>query len=212
MEHLENNIIRKKLESLEELPSNYDVNLASKFDLVMQANQPKKKNYLLWLAVPASIAASFILFLIFGQSNISSTQIASKVQKHQTTKFNSIKPQKQMAIGFPIRVKNKKVISPAKKVESKTITVPQIAVNTKQENKTEQIDSLVSEIQIASNNPNQKQKKSRFREIDFNEQVDQVNFASEAKKEASFIKFKFPDRAAVNSIQPDRNFSYRQSF
>jgi hypothetical protein len=65
MEHLENNIIRKKLESLEELPSNYDVNLASKFDLVMQANQPKKKNYLLWLAVPSSIAASFILFLIF---------------------------------------------------------------------------------------------------------------------------------------------------
>jgi hypothetical protein len=212
MEHLENNIIRKKLESLEELPSNYEVNLASKFDLVMQANQPKKKNYLLWLAVPASIAASFILFLIFGQSNISSTQIASKVQKHQTIKFDNIKPQKQMAIGFPIRVKTKKVNNSNKKIESKIATVPQLAENNQQVNTIEKTDSLVSEIQIVSNNPNQKQKKSRFREIDFNEQVDQVNFASEAKKEASFIKFKFPDRAAVNSIQPDRNFSYRQSF
>ncbi len=212
MEHLENNIIRKKLESLEELPSNYEVNLASKFDLVMQANQPKKKNYLLWLAVPASIAASFILFLIFGQSNIPSTLIASKVKKPQTSKFDNIKPQKQMAIGFPIRVKNKKAISPSKKVESKTTIVPQLAVNTKQENKTDQIDSLVSEIQIVSNNSNQKQKKSRFREIDFNDQVLPVNLASESKKEPNFIRFKFSDGAAINSIQPEKVLSYRQSF
>jgi hypothetical protein len=212
MEHLENNIIRKKLESLEELPSNYEVNLASKFDLVMQANQPKKKNYLLWLAVPASIAASFILFLIFGQSNIPSTQIVSKVQKHQTIKFDNIKPQKQMAIGFPIRVKNKKVSSPAKKVESKTVSVPQIAVITHQENKIEKTDSIVSEIQIVSNNSNQKHKKSRFREIDFNEQIIPVHLASESKKESGFIRFKLPDGPAVSSIQPEKILSYRQSF
>jgi hypothetical protein len=212
MEHLENNIMRKKLESLEELPSNYEVNLASKFDLVMQANQPKKKNYLLWLAVPSSIAASFILFLIFGQTFNQSTQTAFQVIKYQTTKFDTIKPQKQMAIGFPVRVKNKKVSSPAKKVESKTITVPQIAVNTRQENKTEQVDSIVSEIQIASNNSNKKQKKSRFREIDFNEQVIPVHLASESKKESAFIRFKLPDGPAVSSIQPEKVLSYRQSF
>ncbi len=212
MEHLENNIIRKKLESLEELPSNYEVNLASKFDLVMQANQPKKKNYLLWLAIPSSIAASFILFLMFGQTMNQKTQTALKVENRQTSKFEYIKPQKQMAIGFPIRVKNKKVSSPAKKAESKTITVPQIALNTQQENITEQVDSLVSEIQIASNNSNQKHKKSRFREIDFNEQIIPVHLASESKKESGFIRFKLPDAAAVSSIQPEKVLSYRQSF
>ncbi len=212
MELLENKIIKEKLESLDKLPSNYEVDLASKFDLVMQANQPKKKNFLLWLSVPASIAASFILFLLFGQSNIPSTQIVSKVQKHQTIKFDNVKPQKQMAIGFPIRVKNKKVNNSNKKLESKIVTVPQLAENNLQMNTIEKVDSLVSEIQIVSNSINKKTKKYRFQEIDFNEQVVQVNLASEAKKEASFIKFKFPDRAAVNSFQPDRNFSYRQSF
>jgi hypothetical protein len=212
MEHSENNIIREKLNSLEELPSNYEVNLASKFDLVMQANQPKKKNYLLWLAVPASIAASFILFLLFGQSNIPSTQIASKVQKHQTTKFDNVKPQKQMAIGFPIRVKNKKVNIPSKKVESKVIISPQLAVDNQQEKKIQKTDSLISEIQIVSNNSNEKHKKSRFREIDFNEQIIPVHLASESKKEPNFIRFKFPDGAVINSIQPEKVLSYRQSF
>jgi hypothetical protein len=150
--------------------------------------------------------------LIFGQSNIPSTQTASKVQKHQTKKFDNVKPQKQMAIGFPIRVKNKKVNTPSKKVESKVITSPQLAVDNQQEKKIQKTDSLISEIQIVSNNSNQKQKKSRFREIDFNDQVLPVNLASESKKEPNFIRFKFPDGAAINSIQPEKVLSYRQSF
>lgn len=209
MELLENKIIREKLESLDKLPSNYEVDLASKFDLVMQANQPKKKNYLLWVAVPASIAASFVLFLMFGNSQFQSANTALKVQNHQSNNFEDLKTPKQMAIGYPVKVKGKKLATPSKKVDFKTSTIPQ---SIQQANQFTKVDSVFSEIQIVSNNSNLKQKKSRFREIDFNEQLIPVNLASESKKEQGFIRFKLPDGAAVTTIQPEKFLSYRQSF
>lgn len=213
MEHLENNIIKHKLESLDSLPENYEVNLASKFDLVMQANPKPKKNLVLWLSIPVSIAASILVVFLFVELQLNKGKLASlaKVQNQISLPLKS--PSSQISLGYPTRPKLKekqkvktnstsKSLKPVEQSKEITLVASSHLIT----------DSLVSIPQVLAQEVPKKNKKSRFKDLDFNDQILPVNLALESKKEIHFFKVKLPEAQLVNSIQGERALSYRQTF
>ena len=213
MEHLENNIIKQKLESLDTLPENYEVNLASKFDLVMQANPKPKKNLVLWLSIPISIAASILVVFLFGELQLSKGKSASLaiVQNQISLPFNN--SANQISLGYPTRPKLKekqkvktnstsKSLKPVEQIKEINLVASSHLIT----------DSLVSITQVLAQEVPKKNKKTRFKDLDFNDQILPVNLALESKKEIHFFKVKLPEAQLVNSIQGERALSYRQSF
>ncbi|MFY8021173.1 MAG: hypothetical protein ACOVP1_08245 [Bacteroidia bacterium] len=213
MEHLENNIIKQKLESLDTLPEYYEVNLHSKFDLVMQANQKPKKNIMIWLSLPISIAASILLIFFLFDLNANKSLSASKIQ-FEKTKIQSLPlSTKQIVLGYPTRPKLKGNLNV--KVQSTKPATPNLQQNKPLISEAQlnlRTDSMVSNIPELAQATSIKKKKNRFQDLDFNEQIIPGNLASESKKEIHFVKFKLPDGVLVNSVQSEKILSYRQSF
>lgn len=213
MEHLENNIIKQKLESLDTLPENYEVNLASKFDLVMQANPKPKKNLVLWLSIPISIAASILVVFLFGELQLSKGKSASLaiVQNQISLPFKN--SANQISLGYPTRPKLKEKQKVKTNSTSKSLKPVEQIKEIKLVASSHLItDSLVSITQVLAQEVSKKNKKSRFKDLDFNDQILPVNLALESKKEIHFFKVKLPEAQLVNSIQGERALSYRQSF
>ena len=213
MEHLENNIIKQKLESLDTLPENYEVNLASKFDLVMQANPKPKKNLVLWLSIPISIAASILVVFLFGELQLSKGKSASLaiVQNQISLPFNN--SANQISLGYPTRPKLKEKQKVKTNSTSKSLKPVEQSKDIALVASSHLItDSLISIPQVFAQEVPKKNKKSRFKDLDFNDQILPVNLALESKKEIHFFKVKLPEAQLVNSIQGERALSYRQTF
>jgi hypothetical protein len=173
MEMHSNNIIKQKIDSINNLPQNYEPNLESKWELLeagLKSNKPKP--FVFWFNRIGSVAAILLLFGGIGiyvikvvkPTNLKNPATA-QVQRIEKKEYGKLSlKSNSMANIQPINT-NKDVIIKPKKLKKVIEKEPPLMIT---ENK--HLDTPIHSVTIAENKVIETVKKyKRFTEIDFEE-------------------------------------------
>lgn len=205
------NIFKQKIDSINSLPSNYEPNLESKWELLEASLKPnKKKPFIYWFNKIGAVAA---VVLLFGAIGIYGVKIIkpTNVKKPGTAQVYTIEKEKYAA---NTNIKNKilpvvthqKVIAKQKKVNVTTEQKPPLLTESKP------VDTPIISVTLAENKEEETVKKQkRFTEIDFGETV--VTKPLEIKVASTQnIKFKIgatlPNKTLTGTAAENSSFGF----
>lgn len=195
MEHLEDKIIRNKIDSLDSLPAGYQPSLAGKWELLESALPERKNNKRYIFAIAASLLLLLGFSIIFYKfSATESTEILA-----QKPAIVNVKPAEKKGKFLPGKKQHNKEIAdqePTEKQHYKTTEKSHIYqapnIVTAQDSTTQIIgEEPVTENKnlAAQTNLPAKKSKKRFVEIDFNNAT-QMQPKQEQKFAENKVKFK----------------------
>jgi len=194
MEIQEDNIIKQKVNSLDGLPEGYEPNLESKWNIIetgLDENKRKKKIigwYRIAIAAMLLIIGGGSLFLLRTDA-LQPTQVENKQFQKAITPTENLVSQAKNSLS---KKESKKYIYHPIKMDSHETLVSQPLVS---ENKMEtdsftrltESAKVIAEITLTDT----KTKRTRFVELDFNDQPLTTNHSNEPLFASQFIRFKF---------------------
>lgn len=205
------NIFKQKIDSINSLPSNYEPNLESKWELLEASLKPnKKKPFIYWFNKIGAVAA---VVLLFGAIGIYGLKIIkpTNIKKPVTTQVYPIEKEKQgakadLTNNIQLVVTHQKVIAKQKKATITTELKPPLLT---EKNPVDTPNTFMAVVEKKVEQTVKKQ--NRFTEIDFGETT--VTKPLEIKVASTQnIKFKIgailPNKTLTGTVAENSSFGF----